>query len=113
MKPVRFVGSSLDDLRDMPVAARHALGLELLVVQYGGMPSDFKPMQSIGSGTYEIRYKDVDGAFRVIYAAKFKSAIYVLHSFQKKTQKTTQADIDLARQRYSLIQKMEIQNESK
>ncbi|MBI2910401.1 MAG: type II toxin-antitoxin system RelE/ParE family toxin [Chloroflexi bacterium] len=31
------------------------------------------------------------------------SAVYVLHAYQKKTQKTSRRDIDLARQRYRQI----------
>ena len=55
MKTLRFVGSSLDDLRDFPLEARRAVGFELDAVQRGQMPSDFKPMLNVGSGVYEIR----------------------------------------------------------
>ena len=64
------------------------------------MPDDFKSMSSIGPGVQEIRVRDAGGAFRVIYVARFEEAIYVLHAFQKKTQKTASLDIELARQRY-------------
>lgn len=85
----------------MPAEVRHELGIELLTVQYGGEPSDFKPMKEVGAGAYEIRYRDVaNGAFRVICVAKFTDAVYVLHAFQKKTQKTPKPDIDLAANRY-------------
>jgi len=104
MKPIRFIGSSLDDLRQMPDVVRHDLGIELMAVQFGAEPSDFKPMKTVGSGAYEIRYRGMDGAFRVIYVAKFEEAIYVLHAFQKKSQKTAQSDIELARRRYALME---------
>lgn len=45
-----------------------------------------------------------DGAFRVIYVAKFEDAVYVLHCFQKKTQKTEQRDLDVAKARYKAIE---------
>jgi phage-related protein len=48
----------------------------------------------------EIRIRDAAGAFRVVYVAKFANAVYVLHCFQKKTQKTSKADLDLAEKRY-------------
>ena len=102
MKPLSFVGSSLDDLRGFPAAVRHAIGVELMRLQFGGAPSDFKPMSVVGSGTYEIRVS-LDGAWRVIYVAKFEKAIYVLHAFQKKTRKTAQSDIELATRRYKLV----------
>ncbi len=103
MKPLEFLGSSQDDIRAMPSAVRHALGLELMRVQFGGEPSDFKPMQSVGAGAFEIRVRDASGAFRVIYVAKFVDAVYVLHAFRKKTQKTRKEDIELAARRYRMI----------
>ena len=57
-------------------------------------------MNAVGPGVREIRIRDATGAFRVLYVAKFEDAIYVLHCFQKKTQKTSKADLNLAAQRY-------------
>ena len=92
MKPLRFGDSSRKDLRQMPAEVRHALGIELMAVQFGGEPSDFKPMPEVGAGAYEIRHRDeANGAFRVMYVAKFADAVYVPHAFQKKTPKTPQA----------------------
>lgn len=103
MKPLEFLGSSQDDIRAMPAAVRHALGVELMRVQFGGEPTDFKPISSVGAGAYEIRIRDESGAFRVFYVAKFAAAVYVLHAFQKKTQQTRKEDIDLAARRYRMI----------
>jgi len=58
--------------------------------------------QVIGSGVKEIRVH-VLGEWRVIYVAKLREAVYVLHAFQKKTRKASRHDIDLARQRYRQI----------
>lgn len=102
MKPLRFVGSSLDDMKDFPAEARRAAGFELHTVQCGLMPSDFKPMLNVGPGAYEIRLH-VQGEWRVIYVAKFEDGIYVLHAFRKKTQKTRVEDIELAARRYRQI----------
>lgn len=79
LKPLKFLGSSKEDLLAMPDTVRHAVGVELMVVQFGGAPSDFKPMPAVGQG------------------------VYVLHAFQKKTQKTSKLDLDLATCRYKLI----------
>lgn len=57
-------------------------------------------MNTVGPGVREIRIRDEAGAFRVVYIAKFARAVYVLHCFQKKTQKTSKTDIDLAATRY-------------
>lgn len=59
-------------------------------------------MQSIGSGVMELRVR-VGGAYRLIYIARFEEAIYVLHVFQKKSQKTSLLDIQLARARYHTL----------
>ena len=56
-------------------------------------------MNEVGRGVREIRIQDAAGAFRVLYVAKFDNAVYVLHCFQKKTQKTSKADLNLAVQR--------------
>ncbi len=103
MKELVFLGSSQDDLRAMPAGVRHALGIELMQVQFGGDPMDFKPMQGVGSGACEIRVRDAAGAFRVIYVAKFPDAIYVLHAFQKKTQETAKGDLEPAMERCKSI----------
>ncbi|HEV7411226.1 MAG TPA: type II toxin-antitoxin system RelE/ParE family toxin [Bradyrhizobium sp.] len=99
-KPVEFRGSALDDLRAFPEAARREAGYQLDRVQHGREPDDWKPMNTVGPGVREIRIRDPAGAFRVLYVAKFDDAVYVLHCFQKKTQKTSKADLDLAAQRY-------------
>jgi phage-related protein len=57
-------------------------------------------MTSVGAGVREIRIRDQNGIFRVIYATKMGKKIYVLHCFQKKSQRTSLADLRLAQQRY-------------
>ena len=106
-KPVEFLGTSLDDLRAFPPSAKREAGYQIDQVQNGLDTDDWKPMKEVGQGVKEIRVRDSDGAFRVIYVAKFADAVYVIHCFQKKTQKTNKADIDLASKRYrDLLQEL-------
>ncbi len=100
MKPVSFLGSSLDAVRAFPDGARRETGFQLDRVQHGLEPDHWKPMKTIGSGVREIRVSDSAGAFRVIYVAALADAVYVLHAFQKKTQATPKRDLDLAAARY-------------
>lgn len=100
MKPLTFLGDSLKRLRDLPADAKQDIGYQLDAVQRGQQPDDFKPMPAIGKGVEEIRVWDESGTYRVIYAARLADAVYVLHLFQKKSQTTSQRDIDLAKQRY-------------
>ncbi len=104
-KPVEFMGTSLDDLRAFPLDARREAGHQIDQVQNGQEPDDWKPMSTLGKGVKEIRIRDQAGAFRVIYVAKFASAVYVLHCFQKKTEKTSQTDLELTRKRYRALLK--------
>ncbi len=102
VKPLEFVGSSLEDLKTFPAEARRAAGFELSFVQRGLEPSDWKPMQAVGAGVREVRIH-VLGEWRVLYVATFAEAVYVLHAFQKKTKKTRTEDIELARKRFRKI----------
>jgi len=98
----------LDDLRAFPFAARREAGHQLDQVQNGHEPDDWKPISTVGQGVKEIRIRDATGAFRVLYIAKFADAVYVLHCFQKKTEKTNKADVDLASKRYrDLLKELE------
>ena len=99
MKPVVFLGDALGRGKTFPEDARRTVGHELRDVQNGEDPSDWKPMPSIGAGVREIRVREASGAFRVVYLANLKTAVYVLHAFQKKTQATAKTDLDLARTR--------------
>jgi phage-related protein len=96
MKDIRFCGGSLEALRAFPAVAKRDAGYQLDRVQHGLDPSDWKPMPSIGPGVREIRIMH-EGQFRVIYIAKLADAVYVLHAFQKKTQKTRKQDIGRAK----------------
>ena len=100
MKPVRFIGSTKDDISTFPDSARTRAGYELFMVQVGREPANWKPLPRVGAGACEIRVRDERGAYRVIYVAKFADAVYVLHAFQKKTQRTAPADLELVKQRY-------------
>ena len=103
MKDIVFVGQSLNNLKEFSLDARREAGYQLDKVQHGENPFDWKPMQTVGSGVREIRITDSDGAFRVIYVAKFEKVVYVLHAFQKKTQKTRKADLDIAKRAYKKV----------
>jgi phage-related protein len=105
MKSIVFVGDSLKRLREFPEDARHDAGYQLDKVQRGQTPADCKPMPSIGKGVQEIRSWDDSGTYRVIYTARLRDAVYVLHAFQKKTQATSKRDVDIARQRLAQVKK--------
>jgi phage-related protein len=99
-RPLVWVGSSLDDARAFPPEARRVAGYQLRRVQGGLMPTDWKPITTVGPGVNEIRIR-TGGEHRVMYVARYAEAVYVLHAFRKKTRTTSVADLDLARRRLS------------
>jgi len=107
VKEARFVDGSLDALKKFPEIARRAAGYEIDQVQRGGLPRDWKPMPAVGKGVREIRIHS-GGEYRIFYVAAFADAIYVLHAFSKKSQKTPHQEIDLAAERFrALVQSRE------
>lgn len=78
--------------------ARRLAGYQLWRIQLGVEPTDWKVMPTVGPGVREIRIRTAV-EHRVLYVAKFAEAVYVLHSFQKRTQKTGKRDIQIAGER--------------
>ncbi|MBI2798988.1 MAG: type II toxin-antitoxin system RelE/ParE family toxin [Gammaproteobacteria bacterium] len=102
MKPIIWLGNSLETIQKFEPSARTAAGHNLRRVQSGLLPHDWRPMASVGPGAIEIRiHEQVE--HRVIYVAKFETAVYVLHAFVKKTQRTPSHDLELAVTRYRLM----------
>ena len=87
-KQICWIGSSKENLSSFPHEAKRKAGFRLRAIQRGQKPTDFKPIPTIGKETEEFRIWTGD-AYRVLYIASFEEAIHVLHSFQKKTQKTS------------------------
>lgn len=106
-KRLRFCGSALTDLQAFPVNARKEAGRQIRLVQGGRQPDDWKPVNPVGPGTREIRIREGANAYRVLYVATFRDAVYVLHCFQKKTEKILFSDMSLAARRYREIRKQE------
>ena len=103
MKTLYWLGTSLEDLKGFPAGVRIEAGTALRLVQQGAEPRDWKPMPDVGRGVREIRIRDLEGAFRVFYLVESGDAVYVLHAFQKKTQRTSKQDLDKGKARYKLI----------
>ena len=105
LRPVRWMGSSLEDLRKFPSPVQHAAGYALFQAQKGEKAPSAKPLKGVvkGAGVLEVVEDHQGDTFRAAYTVKFKDAVYVLHAFQKKSKKgvkTTKRDIDLIKARY-------------
>jgi phage-related protein len=93
-----WVGTSKRTLLQFPEEVKRTAGYQLYLLQIGLNPNDWKTMTSIGSGVREIRIHS-GGEYRIIYFTSFEEGIYILHTFHKKTQKTSKKDLDLAASR--------------
>ncbi len=109
MSTLFWCGTSLDDIRAFPKAAKISLGRELDRLERGAMPSDFKPLKNLGkgiNGVYEIRTREDGDIFRVAYVAKFGDDLVVLHCWQKKSQQTSESDKKTIVKRYKEYQEI-------
>ena len=102
LRPLLWVASSKRDFREFPPRVQDDLGFELYLAQTGQHPPSAKLLKGLGSGTVEL-IDDFDGdTYRAVYTVRFGDAVYVLHTFKKKSKrgiKTPQGDIDLVKRR--------------
>jgi phage-related protein len=103
LKQSIFLGNSKDVIASFSQDAKNSIGIAIYKLQLGLEPRNWKPMSSIGQGVCEIRERDKDGIFRVIYVLRISNKVHILHAFQKKSQKTEQRDIDLAKARLKQV----------
>src|SRR5258708_6677343 len=106
VKSVVWLGTALDDVRDFPSEARREAGFQLGLLQEGKEADDWKSISTVGQGTIEIRIH-TSQEHRVFVVTKLAGRICVLHAFEKRSQKTSQRHIDLARRRYRELIRME------
>jgi len=103
LKPVEWVGSTLDDLRKFPEEVLDDVGFALYQAQRGGKHVSAKPLKGFkGAGVLEVVENHDGNTYRTVYTVRFESAIYVLHAFQKKSKKgikTRQEELDLVERR--------------
>ncbi len=108
-KALIWLGSSLRDVQGFPALARRLAGFQLRRVQQGLDPDDWKPMRTVGPGVREIRIHGA-GAHRVFYVTTRPEGIYVLHAFEKKTQKTSAQSLRIGRDRFRALAKLRQQH---
>ena len=103
LKPVRWMGTSLRDLRSSPREVRIDIGRALFAGQEGKTDPAAKPLKGFGGASVvEVLSSHHGHAWRAVYTVRFHDAIYVLHVFQKKSTKgiaTPKREMELIRQR--------------
>lgn len=102
VRPLLWVGTSKDDLKEFPDDVQDHIGFALYQAQIGLKHRDAKPLASLGPGVLELVSDFDTNTYRAVYAVRFREAVYVLHAFQKKSRKgiaTPKAEIDLVKRR--------------
>lgn len=110
VKPIRWIGSSRDDLLALPEEVRREVGYALYVAQNGGTADNVKPLKGFGGAVLEVVESFDRNAYRAVYTVKFVDAVYVLHAFQKKSKrgvKTPKRDLELIERRLKAAKQME------
>jgi phage-related protein len=106
-KPLFWVGSAKANLLDFPEPVKDGIGVALSVAQFGGKHPRAKPWKGEGPGVLEVVEDFRGDTFRAVYTVRFERAVYVLHTFQKKSRrgsKTTKTDIELIGKRLRTAQ---------
>lgn len=101
-RPLQWVGPSKDYLKEFPDDVQDHIGFALYQAQLGLKHRDAKPLSGLGSGVLEVVSDFDTNTYRVVYAVRFREAVYVLHAFQKKSRKgiaTPKAEMDLVKRR--------------
>jgi phage-related protein len=102
-RTLRWIGTSLDDLRKFPLEVQSRMGFALRTAQEGGMDPDVKVLQGFGGGgVLEVAERFDRNAYRAVYTVRLEHAVYVLHVFQKKSKSgiaTSMQDSDMIRRR--------------
>jgi phage-related protein len=100
---IAWEGNSREVLSDFPERVKQNLGFELWRLQQGDRPSDYRPLPSIGTGVFELRAQDERAWYRVVYLARIRNVIYVLHCFEKKSREMPGRDFETAKKRLKAV----------
>lgn len=107
-KPLLWVGTTLEDLKEFPDEVKQGMGYALHIAQLGQKHPDAKPLKGFGgAGVLEV-VEDNDGnTYRAVYTVKLAGYVYALHAFQKKSRKgikTSAADLEKVKVRLKIAE---------
>ena len=100
---VVWEGNSLEVIRGFPASVREDLGAELRRLQVGELPLNSRPMTSIGLRVFELKAQDERTWYRVVYLARIKNRLFVLHCFEKTSAKTSRNDLAVTKMRLRIV----------
>ena len=105
VKQLRWLASSLDDLKEFPETTRREVGFALWQAQSGHKHPSAKPLKGFhGASVLEIVEDHDTNTYRAVYTVRFEEAVYVLHCFQKKSKSgitTPKQEMDIIERRFA------------
>lgn len=111
MKPLRWVGSSKQDLLAFPAEVMRGIGYAMHFAQMGDKHPSAKPLKGFGSaGVLEVVEDFARDTYRVVYTVRLRHGVYVLHAFQKKAKHgvaTPAREIEMVRNRLRRAMEMD------
>jgi phage-related protein len=110
-KRLEWIGTSLKDMRALPLPVRRTFGYALYAAQLGERPPDAKPLKGFGgAGVLEVIEDYRGDTYRAVYTVRFEDTVYVLHVFQKKSKSgiaTPKADLEIVKSRLRDAQRLQ------
>jgi len=100
---IAWEGDSREVLQSFPDDVKQNLGFQLWQLQQGERPKDYRPLQSIGPGVFELRDQDQRGWYRLVYLSRIEDVIHVLHCFEKKSREMPRREFETAKRRLKLV----------
>ena len=117
MRALVWLRSTRKDLRQLPADVQEVFAYALQLALEGGKHPDAKPLTGFrGAGVLEVVEDYETNTFRAVYTVRFRSAVYVLHVFQKKSRhgrETARQDIDLIKQRLREAEQLDEDEQAK
>lgn len=108
-RPISWLKAALKDFESFPEGAQSILLVALTIAAEGGKTDIAKPMHGTGSGVFELALRFRGDAYRVVYAVQLREELWILHAFQKKSQrgiKTPEHEVELVRERLNRLKEI-------
>ena len=114
LKPIVWIGDSLEVPRGFPQAVREEMGYALYLAQVGDKHPNAKPLKGFSSGVLEVVSDHRGDTYRAVYTVRLAGKVYALHSFQKKSKRgiaTPKTEVDLITQRLKRAKELHAEQE--
>jgi len=109
MRRVSWLNAALKAFHAFPRSVQEQVKFAIEIAAAGEMADVAKPLKGFDAGVYEIALAHRSDAFRVVYAVKLAEDVWIVHAFQKKSNrgiKTPRHEIDLIHARIKRLREL-------